>query len=120
MTGGAVPLHPAELLLSSESKTAFGTPRILGPKWAHFPILTIGFLGIQILWSVEMAYGLRPRTSPTHTSFDSSRTSISIPAFARGLTIQYGNRLLGGASLRTNRPTVDRGAGGQLDVALGP
>ncbi|KAJ7701716.1 major facilitator superfamily domain-containing protein [Mycena metata] len=30
--------------------------RILGPRWAHLPTLTIGLLGVQILWSVEMAY----------------------------------------------------------------
>ncbi|KAJ7022792.1 major facilitator superfamily domain-containing protein [Mycena alexandri] len=30
--------------------------RILGPPWAHLPTLTIGLLGVQILWSVEMAY----------------------------------------------------------------
>ncbi|KAJ7179784.1 major facilitator superfamily domain-containing protein [Mycena filopes] len=30
--------------------------RILGPRWAHLPTLTIGLLGVQILWSVEMSY----------------------------------------------------------------
>jgi solute carrier family 45 protein 1/2/4 len=34
-----------------------GVARILGPRWAQFPTITIGFLGVQIFWSVEMAYG---------------------------------------------------------------
>ena len=35
-----------------------GVPRILGPKWAQLPIITVGMLGVQILWSVEMSYGV--------------------------------------------------------------
>ena len=34
-----------------------GVPRILGPKWAQLPILTVGLLGVQLFWSVEMSYG---------------------------------------------------------------
>ena len=34
-----------------------GVSRILGPRWAQLPLLTIGLLGVQILWSVEMSYG---------------------------------------------------------------
>ena len=34
-----------------------GISRILGPKWAQLPIITIGMLGVQILWTVEMTYG---------------------------------------------------------------
>ncbi|KAJ7732470.1 major facilitator superfamily domain-containing protein [Mycena maculata] len=29
---------------------------IRGPRWTHLPTLTIGLLGVQILWSVEMSY----------------------------------------------------------------
>lgn len=35
-----------------------GVPRILAPKWARLPTLTVGMLGVQILWSVEMSYGV--------------------------------------------------------------
>lgn len=35
-----------------------GESKILGPKWAHLPTLTIGMLGVQVLWSVEMSYGM--------------------------------------------------------------
>jgi len=34
-----------------------GVARILGPRWAQFPTITIGLLGVQIFWSVEMSYG---------------------------------------------------------------
>ncbi|KDQ54088.1 hypothetical protein JAAARDRAFT_38701 [Jaapia argillacea MUCL 33604] len=33
-----------------------GASKILGPRWLQMPNLTIGFLGVQILWSVEMSY----------------------------------------------------------------
>ncbi|QRV84507.1 MFS/sugar transport protein [Ceratobasidium sp. AG-Ba] len=33
-----------------------GRARVRGPKWAQLPLLTIGMLGLQIVWSVEMAY----------------------------------------------------------------
>ena len=35
-----------------------GVSRILGPKWTQLPTITIGMLGVQILWSVEMSYGV--------------------------------------------------------------
>jgi len=35
-----------------------GVARILGPRWAHLPTMTIGFLAVQIYWSVEMSYGV--------------------------------------------------------------
>lgn len=34
-----------------------GVAKILGPKWLQLPLLTIGLLGVQILWSVEMSNG---------------------------------------------------------------
>jgi solute carrier family 45 protein 1/2/4 len=33
-----------------------GVSRILGPRWAQFPTITIGLLGVQIFWSLETAY----------------------------------------------------------------
>ncbi|EJD02015.1 MFS general substrate transporter [Fomitiporia mediterranea MF3/22] len=32
-----------------------GVSRILGPRWLQLPLLTIGLLGVQVLWSVEMS-----------------------------------------------------------------
>ena len=34
-----------------------GISKILGPPWARFPVITIGFAGLQVMWSIEMAYG---------------------------------------------------------------
>ncbi|KAI0037009.1 hypothetical protein K488DRAFT_75578 [Vararia minispora EC-137] len=33
-----------------------GVARILGPRWVQLPNLTLGLLGVQLLWSVEMSY----------------------------------------------------------------
>ncbi|WWC93308.1 hypothetical protein V866_000142 [Kwoniella sp. B9012] len=33
-----------------------GTAHVKGPKWAKFPLLTVGMLGIQCVWSIEMGY----------------------------------------------------------------
>jgi solute carrier family 45 protein 1/2/4 len=35
-----------------------GASKILGPRWANLLVVTICFLGVQILWSVEMSYGI--------------------------------------------------------------
>lgn len=54
MTGfSALPL--AENSLNDESRW-IGRARILGPPLTRLPTLTIGFLGVQVLWSVEMSY----------------------------------------------------------------
>ena len=39
---------------------------ILGPKWIKLPALTIGFIGLQALWSVEMSYGASSRECGLH------------------------------------------------------
>jgi solute carrier family 45 protein 1/2/4 len=33
-----------------------GISKILGPPWARFPAITVGFAGLQVMWSIEMAY----------------------------------------------------------------
>ncbi|WRT68682.1 uncharacterized protein IL334_005661 [Kwoniella shivajii] len=33
-----------------------GTAHVKGPKWARLPLLTVGMLGIQCVWSIEMGY----------------------------------------------------------------
>lgn len=34
-----------------------GTPGVKGPKWGRLPLLTVGVLGTQVVWSIEMGYG---------------------------------------------------------------
>lgn len=42
---------------------------ILGPKWIKLPALTIGFIGLQALWSVEMSYGVPSRELDSRISY---------------------------------------------------
>ncbi|KAJ6617092.1 hypothetical protein B0H10DRAFT_1878615, partial [Mycena sp. CBHHK59/15] len=51
--GGSFGLHT---VVSVDPTRWKGTPRVLGPRWTHLPTLTIGLLGVQIFWSVEMSY----------------------------------------------------------------
>lgn len=57
MTGiSALPLAQEDG--SSQNHQKFrGASRIIGPKWSHLLTSTIGLLGVQIFWSVEMSYG---------------------------------------------------------------
>ncbi|PCH37600.1 MFS general substrate transporter [Wolfiporia cocos MD-104 SS10] len=34
-----------------------GVARVKGPRWLQLPALTIGLLGVQVFWSIEMSYG---------------------------------------------------------------
>lgn len=56
MTGfSALPV--AEEGGQDEGVQLVGISKILGPSWLQLPALTIGLLGVQVLWSVEMSYG---------------------------------------------------------------
>lgn len=54
MTGFSA-LSFAEDSLNDESRW-IGRARILGPPLTRLPALTVGLLGVQVLWSVEMSY----------------------------------------------------------------
>jgi solute carrier family 45 protein 1/2/4 len=57
MTGGfSVSLGDTEPGLNNRSRWA-GVASVKGPSWAKLPLVTVGSLGMQILWSVEMGYG---------------------------------------------------------------
>ncbi|KAF9450782.1 hypothetical protein P691DRAFT_664570 [Macrolepiota fuliginosa MF-IS2] len=73
MTGiSALPLAQEEGGGQSHQKFR-GASRILGPKWSHLPTLTIGLLGVQIFWSVEMSYA-----SPYLLSLGLSKSKMAI------------------------------------------
>ena len=59
MTGGFSPFPVDEDGYENcDSNAHFeGVARVKGPKLLQLPVLTIGLLGVQILWSVEMSYG---------------------------------------------------------------
>ncbi|KAG8942104.1 hypothetical protein FRC04_003859 [Tulasnella sp. 424] len=71
---------------SSSNATWSGVARVKGPKWARMPLLTIGMLGLQIVWSVEMGYA-----SPYLLSLGLSKSLMSIVFVAgplSGLIVQ--------------------------------
>ncbi|KAF7335162.1 hypothetical protein MSAN_02349300 [Mycena sanguinolenta] len=74
---GALPLAESDMLRGS----TVGSARILGPRWAHLPTLTVGLLGAQILWSVEMSYA-----PPYLISLGLSRASMAIVFLAGPLS----------------------------------
>ncbi|WVQ80005.1 hypothetical protein IAT38_002106 [Cryptococcus sp. DSM 104549] len=45
--------HPG---VESHAVQWIGTASVKGPKWARLPLLTVGMLGIQCVWSIEMGY----------------------------------------------------------------
>ena len=55
MTGGFAAL-PMEDDREEEVRWS-GVSRIVGPRWVQLPVLTVGLLGVQVLWSVEMSQG---------------------------------------------------------------
>ncbi|KAJ7172933.1 MFS general substrate transporter [Mycena crocata] len=83
MTGG----FGLSLGSSSPSNARWkGTARVLGPTWTHLPTLTIGLLGVQIFWSVEMSYA-----SPYLLSLGLSTSHVALVFLAgplSGLLVQ--------------------------------
>lgn len=58
MTGGFAALPLAEDGgAHDDGNHLTGVSKILGPRWLQLPAITIGLLGVQVLWSVEMSYG---------------------------------------------------------------
>ena len=60
MTGFSA-LSMADEAASEGSTQWAGVAKVLGPPWARFPVLAVGFMGMQVVWSVEMAYGKQPQ-----------------------------------------------------------
>jgi hypothetical protein len=56
MTGFGA-LSMADEAASEGSAQWAGVAKVLGPRWARLPALTVGLVGAQVLWSIEMAYG---------------------------------------------------------------
>ncbi|KAF9474838.1 MFS general substrate transporter [Pholiota conissans] len=50
-----------------------GISKVSGPTWARLPAITIGLLGVQIFWSVEMSYA-----SPYLLSLGLSKSSMAV------------------------------------------
>jgi len=56
MTGFSALQIADESTLEDSTQWA-GVSKVLGPSWARLPTLTIGLMGVQVMWSIEMAYG---------------------------------------------------------------
>ncbi|TCD69764.1 hypothetical protein EIP91_006300 [Steccherinum ochraceum] len=86
MTGGFAALPLAEDGGEHEGSHLAGEAKILGPKWLQLPALTVGLLGVQVLWSIEMSYG-----QPYLISLGLSKSAVSIVFLAgpiSGLIVQ--------------------------------
>ncbi|KAI8980631.1 MFS general substrate transporter [Trametes punicea] len=85
MTGfSAIPL--AEEGGEHQAVQLAGIAKILGPRWAQLPAITIGLLGVQVFWSVEMSYG-----TPYLLSLGLSKAAVAIVFLAgpiSGLVVQ--------------------------------
>lgn len=83
-----------------------GVSKIIGPPWAHLPTITIGLLGVQIFWSVEMSYGERIHLgrSPLH----SNTSSVTISVVIGPLKIEHGGRFRRWSTVRANHATINR------------
>ncbi|KAJ7604826.1 major facilitator superfamily domain-containing protein [Mycena polygramma] len=90
MTGGFGPLPLAESGTIHGAGGMTGAAHIRGPRWAHFPTLTIGLLGVQILWSVEMSYA-----PPYLLSLGLSKPSMAIVFLAGPLSGFFVQPLIG-------------------------
>lgn len=86
MTGfSLLPTAPEEGL-DQHHENFKGVSRILGPKWAHLPTITVGLLGVQICWSIEMSYA-----SPYLLSLGLSKSIMAVVFLAgpiSGLVMQ--------------------------------
>ncbi|KAJ7692910.1 hypothetical protein B0H17DRAFT_933613 [Mycena rosella] len=84
MTGGFLALPTAAA--GDAASRWRGTPRVLGPAFTHLPVLTVGLLGVQIFWSVEMSYA-----SPYLLSLGLSTSHVALVFLAgplSGLIVQ--------------------------------
>ncbi|KAF7366291.1 MFS general substrate transporter [Mycena sanguinolenta] len=86
MVGGFLPASSSSSHAAGDPSRWSGTPRVVGPSWTHLPVLTIGLLGVQIFWSVEMSYA-----SPYLLSLGLSTSHVALVFLAgplSGLVVQ--------------------------------
>jgi len=108
MTGfSALPM--ADEAASEGAAQWTGVAKVLGPPWARLPVITGGFVGVQVLWSIEMAYGEQSNTQPGHCVTRKS-CSFALPHLPRPLKISDGPRLHRWTPLRSHRSTPHRSA----------
>ncbi|WVN86277.1 uncharacterized protein L203_101440 [Cryptococcus depauperatus CBS 7841] len=83
---GAEEYELDELGMQAHAVQWIGTAGVKGPKWARLPLLTVGMLGIQCVWSIEMGYA-----SPYLLELGLSKSLMSLVFIAgplSGLVVQ--------------------------------
>ncbi|KAI0943211.1 hypothetical protein AcW1_002427 [Taiwanofungus camphoratus] len=71
---------------SAHSPHLVGVAKVLGPRWLQLPALTLGLLGVQVFWSIEMSYA-----TPYLISLGLSKAAVAIAFLAgplSGLIVQ--------------------------------
>ncbi|GBE83684.1 major facilitator superfamily domain-containing protein [Sparassis latifolia] len=83
MTGfAAVPIAEE----GGEDSRLTGVSKVLGPRWLQLPTLTVGLLGVQVFWSIEMSYA-----TPYLISLGLSKSAVAVVFLAgpvSGLVVQ--------------------------------
>lgn len=104
-----------------------GTPGVKGPTWARLPLLTVGMLGTQVVWSVEMGYGecfCYATTTCSHpvycfaASSHSLHFSLAFPSRTRTVKVMDVARLHGGSPFRSHCPAPHWSLCGPLSVKV--
>lgn len=76
-----------------------GVAKILGPRWAQLPAITIGLLGVQVFWSVEMSFYNPLSARPTdHGDILQARRTCSPSAYRRPPSLLSSSRVPSPAS----------------------
>ena len=78
---------------------------IIGPRWTKLPALTLGFIGLQALWSVEMSYGALTSELQFHAACSSNFVSFAVFAISGDIKITHGHCVRRGAIVRSYRST---------------
>lgn len=78
------------------------------PDWMRFAVLTISFVGVQLLWSCEMAQGEHPCPSRHRSHSNATIRSFSLSHLARIVEICHVVRLHGRPPLRIDRSATRR------------
>ena len=76
--------------------------------WLNYAVLTISFVGVQLLWSCEMAQGEHARPSRHRSRSDATIRSFSLSHLARIVEICHVVCLHGRSPLRINRSATRR------------
>ena len=94
-----------------------GVARILGPRWAQFPTITIGLLGVQIFWSVEMSYGALFSFVDLEACLTLGK-SLAVSVVARIVQVKHGCRVCSRTTFWPHNATTNRGVGRQLHISV--